>query len=421
MIGRDAERATLRDALGNLLRGEGEVVVIQGEAGIGKSRLLADLVDIAKASECHVFQGFATAIEKSTLYFAWREVLLQLLGVTPHTGPVGVREKLSAAMSEAPQIMSWAPLLDDIVHIGLPQTELTQRITGAARAASIEQVVVELLKQSSSRRPTVLVFDDLHWFDGASIALLRSVAHRLPEILVVVNRRSGDLAQIFDDKDVTLDFVRQINLDALSQEAVAKLVGQRLGATTFPAALGDFVHRHAGGNPFYCEELVLALRDTGAITLERDGCRISGDLAAASHSALSASVEGAIVSRIDALSPPLQMALKVASAIGVEFSAQTLQLSTRNLVTIEEISAVLERLTALELLRVQFRDGEETYDFRHAIIQKVTYDQLSFAQRRGLHRDIADCIERLKSGATGTVLRSACVASRTCGSGGSGH
>jgi class 3 adenylate cyclase/tetratricopeptide (TPR) repeat protein len=393
IIGRDAERAILGNALRSLLNHEGQVVIVQGEAGIGKSRLLADLVEEARSKDCYVYQGFATAIEQSTLYFAWREILLRLIDVTSNVSPANVQEKLVAALSDEPQLLSWAPLLDDVIHVGFAQNELTLTITGSARASSIEQVIVHLLRRSASRGPTLLIFDDQHWFDDASTALLRSVTRRLPEILVVASRRSNESAPKFDAG--ALKVAQIVTLDALTEDAVAELVRRRLGVASFPAELQDFVHRHAGGNPFFCEELLLALRDTGAIELDRDGCRVSGDLAAASHSALSASVEGAIVSRIDALPPAHQMALKVASAIGVEFSSKMLQIIYPNSATASDVPALLDRLVALELLRVQNCDGQNVYDFRHAIIRGVTYDQLSFAQRRGLHRGIADCTERL--------------------------
>jgi hypothetical protein len=210
IIGRDAERAILDKALRSLLNGAGQFVLVQGEAGIGKSRLLADLIERARSNDCNVYQGFATAIEKSTLYFAWREVLLQLIEVTANVDPAHVQEKLMAAISDEPQLLSWAPLLDDVIHVGFPQTELTQTIIGAARAASIEQVIVHLLRGSASRRPILLIFDDAHWFDDASMELLRSVTRRLPEILVVASRRSEESAQRFN---VTFSVSQIVKLD----------------------------------------------------------------------------------------------------------------------------------------------------------------------------------------------------------------
>lgn len=393
IIGRDAERQILSNALGKLVNREGQVIVIEGEAGIGKSRLLSEFLKRAKSNDCIVYYGIATAIERSTLYFAWRKILLQLIGAVPSAAVAQIEETLLAQFSDVPQFSAWAPLLDDIIHVGLAQTVLTQGISGAARASNIEQLIVHLVKRSAMDRPTLLAFDDLQWFDDASTVLLRAVVRRSPEVLVVATRRSDESATISEDDVFGIDHL--VKLKALSEAAVAELVQQRLGVATSPAELRDFVHRHAGGNPFFCEELLLALRDTGAIELNHDGCRISGDLDAASRSALSASVEGAIVSRIDALPPQHQMALKVASAMSVEFSSTSLQTIYPDFVTAGEMRALLERLTALELLRVHRRENEDVYDFRHEIIRRVTYDELSFAQRRELHREIADGIEKI--------------------------
>jgi class 3 adenylate cyclase/tetratricopeptide (TPR) repeat protein len=391
IFGRDVERAILAGALTDALGSRGRFLIVQGEPGIGKSQLLTDLVEKARSQNLFVCQGFAAAIEKSTLYFAWREPTLRLIGVAASAEPTRVQEKLVATLAGESQLLNWLPLLEDVVHVGLPPSGLTQSITGAARAACIEQLVIHLLKQSVLHRPTLLVFEDLHWFDDASAALLASVARRVPEILLVASRRSQDPAAVVQSR-AFLD-AQLLKLDALSAAAVADLVHCRLGVSVFPVELLDFVYRHGGGNPFFCEELLLALRDTGAIRLEHGNYRITGDLTAASHSGLSASVEGAIVSRIDALPQPHQMALKIASAIGIEFSSQTLRTLYPTDATVVEVQTIIDRLVALELLDVQCRDEQNIYDFRHAIIRRVTYDQLSFAQRQTLHRDIANYLE----------------------------
>ena len=393
LFGREMERQILGEALAAAASGEGQIIVIQGEAGIGKSKLLTDLVDQARANEYAVFRGGAIAIEKSTLYFPWREVLLQLIGVAANAPFAQIEYKVGAALSDVQQLAAWAPLLDDVVHAGLVQSALTQQITGAARASSIEQLVVHLLRRSASKRPTLLAVEDLHWFDNASLALLRGVALRAKEVLVIATSRSDEPIAVGADEEIAA--ARFVKLAAMSPAAIADVVRHRLGVASIPEDFGTFVYRHAGGNPFFCEELLLALRDTGVIELENGVCRINGDLEDASRSALSADVEGAIVSRIDALSPPHQMALKVASVIGAEFSLATLQTIYPDAITVSEMFALLDRLAALELLRVHKRESEDVYDFRHAIIRRVTYDQLSFAQRQGLHREIADVIERL--------------------------
>ncbi len=390
LIGREEERQSLSEALDRVGAGEGQFIVIEGEAGIGSSRLMADLMERAHSREYSVYFGVATAIERSTLYFAWREVVLQLIGVAVAATPASIHETLLERIADAPRLGEWAPLLDDVIHVGLPQSALTQGIAGAARASNIEELVVHLVKQSAAREPTLLAFDNLQWFDDGSAALLRAVARRAPEILVAATASSDAPSPVFPDEAAT--GVRFVKLDALTAPVVAELVRQRLGVNAAPPELCEFVHRHAGGNPFFCEELLLALRDTKAIVVDHGVCRVEGDLDAASRSALTASVEGAIVSRIDALPSAHQLALKIASAFGGEFSATQLQALYPDPLAVEPLRALLDRLTELDLLSRQQREGEAVFDFRHELIRRVTYDQMSFAQRRDLHREIADGI-----------------------------
>jgi class 3 adenylate cyclase/tetratricopeptide (TPR) repeat protein len=392
LLGRDDEQRQLEAALDGLARGERQVVMLLGEAGAGKSRLLAELVRSATLRGLLVYRARATAIERRTLYYAWREIPLQLAGASRADAPAEIRAKLVAAFAGSPQLSAWAPLLEDVVHAGIAQTELTSGITGAARASGIEQLVLHLLDSAAARQPTVLSFDDLHFFDGASAALLVAVARRASGTLIAVASRTNADEVFVDGDSLPVDCC--VRLGALPEAAVADFVRRRLGVGVVPEPLLGFIQRHAGGNPFFCEELLLALRDTGAIAIESNVCRIDGELEAASRSALSVSVEGAVVGRIDALPPQDQMALKVASAIGGEFSPPTLCALYPDSVTVEDMSAWLDRLTERELLRRSAEEGGVVYDFRHAIIRQVTHEQLSFAQRRALHRQIADEIER---------------------------
>jgi adenylate cyclase len=392
LVGRDAERAVLRKALQALLHGKGQVAVVEGEAGIGKSRILADLVETARSDGCRVLQSFATAIDKSTPYFAWRAVLFQMLDATPGTDLAVLRHRLLERLADNAMLLSWLPLLEDIVPLGLSQTALTAAITGAGRAASISEVLVNLLGQCAAAIPTVLVFDDLQWFDGASDFLLSEAARRLPQLLIIASRRvisagAADASAARFSRDAT------IRLQALSRDAIAELIHQLLNVAQVPDALVSFVHHAADGNPFYSEELTLALRDTARLVVTRGTCHIQEELTASTPPALSSSLEAAIVSRIDALPHVHQLALKVASAIGSEFSLEMLKTIYPERLSHDDLVALLDRLVEHDLIRL--RTNEPLYAFRHAISHDVTYNLLSFAQRRTLHGKIAASIEGL--------------------------
>ncbi len=397
LIGRNKEREALREAVHGLEGGQGGLVVIDGEAGIGKSRLLDDLAREAEASGCCVIQSFASSIEKSTPYFAWRTALRRLLDEKAGTDLPSSHDRLAAALGDRARLLTWMPLLNDIVPLGVAPTVLTDHITGSARAASIEELMVALIQGSAEGRKTLLVFDDLHWFDGASMALLAAVSRRIPQLLVIVSRRPAESTNPYDALPSDLPRTT-IRLDELSRESVSQLIGERLRVNQPPSDLIDFVHRRAGGNPFYCEELLLALRDTGGIIVKRGVVEVSESVASGQHRVLSTSLEGAIVGRLDTLQQTDQTILKIASAVDVPFSAAMLRSVYPDDVPPGQIAAVLDRLAAHDFLRVQPSDAGAIYEFRHAITQQVVYDLLPYAQRRPLHRAIATHIEDANDG-----------------------
>jgi class 3 adenylate cyclase/tetratricopeptide (TPR) repeat protein len=392
IIGRENERQQLRDILG---RQRGGLVIVQGEPGIGKSRLLADLAESAQTQGIRILQGFATAIDKSTPYFAWRGVLLQLLEVDPREQTIPVTERVRARLQGDEVLIGWLPLLGEIIPIAIEETELTRQITGSARAACLEELVVTFL---TSQQPTLLIFEDLHWFDSASLNLLAGVVRRLPKALIFASRRFRNLSVKEESNRLDLSAAIQINLGAMSAEAMGELIRRRLRADELPAGLAAFVHSHAGGNPFYCEEFALALRDTGTVSVTRGLCSVQTDLLGATRKSLSASLEGVIVSRIDTLPTEEQLILKVGSAIGSTFTAEIMQNVYPRPVVRSDIETILDRMVEKEMLRVQKVGSVASFSFPHAISQEVTYNLLSFAQRAALHRDIARALENQHEG-----------------------
>jgi adenylate cyclase len=185
----------------------------------------------------------------------------------------------------------------------------------------------------------------------------------------------------------------EIRLQALARDAVGEMIQQRLQVIEIPPELATFIHRYAAGNPFYCEELVLSLRDTGRIQVSRGLCLVDGLGQAASSIDLPSSLERAIVSRIDVLAEEDQIALKVASAIGEEFTVDMLESVIPERASKLSIGASVKRLMECDFLVSREAGGMAAYDFRHSISREATYNLLSFAQRRILHSAIATFIE----------------------------
>lgn len=394
VFGRERERADLKQCIDDLAIERGKLVVVVGDPGIGKSNLIADFLSSCETDGHDALQGFATAIEKSTPFFAWRNVLRQILKFEPNSDAARARMLAARVLADDPTLLSWLPLLDEVIPLGFAETELTEQITGAARAAAIEEVILALITRSSSR---ILVLEDLHWFDSSSLELVGVAARRLSDCLIVLSRRKSASQAAPSPESLKLTPSLEIELEPLDNDALGEIIRQRLHATEIPHSLVAFVDRYAAGNPFYCEELVLALRDTGKLTVVHGVCSFEGPREASVS--LSTTLERAIVSRVDILSSTDQLVLKVASVIGDAFTVDMLQKVVPEQPHPEAIHESIRRLIENDFLINQERAGAGTiYAFRHSLSQEAVYNLLSFAQRRTLHRQIASLIEESQSG-----------------------
>ncbi|WP_162932643.1 AAA family ATPase [Solimonas sp. K1W22B-7] len=396
LIGREAEQHRVGQALQAAGSGHGGLLLVIGEAGIGKSRLLADSTARAAAQGLQVISTGGMAVEANTPYFPWRRVLEQVLLRDGAPGPAALLQELQARLQDEPRLLPWLPLVNDILPLQIPDNELTPQITGAARARNLQELLSRLLDGPAPG--ALLLLDDLHWWDEASLAMLEAILQRLPLLPVIAaSRPASDIAAAAGDGLQRLLLREQsgeLRLEALQRDAAAQLAARTLGlqdagASALPHALVELLYQRTAGNPFFCEELTLALRDSGVLRV--DGNRVLLDSPAddAALAEAPTTLRGTIVSRYDRLHPSAQAALKLASVIGREVSPQTLAA----LLGEHDVDAALQQLRDTGLLRQD--DGAQTaaYHFKHALLRDVVYDLLPFAQRRKLHRDVARHIE----------------------------
>jgi class 3 adenylate cyclase/tetratricopeptide (TPR) repeat protein len=393
MVGRAAEQTALLLSLEKLKTGEGGVAIIEGEPGIGKSRLVAEFQAQTRALGIETLAGAGDAIEKSTPYHAWRPVFAQIFGGGELGSTALRRANVSGRLAGDPEAMRLVPLLNSVLALDLPDNEITAQMSGQVRADNTHDLLLRILEVEARRAPTVLILEDAHWLDSASWALAALVAQRLPSLLLIIATRplADPLPPEFRHLVETAG-VQRFRLDALSDGAVVELVCERLGVRALPAEVIRLIQQKAQGNPFFSEELIYALRDAGLILIERGECRVatSVELAAVSFPD---SVQGVITSRMDRLPPSQQLTLKVASVIGRVFALRLL----RDIFPIEaerrELPAHLQALHNLDLTPLDSPEPDLAYIFKHVITQEVAYNLMLFAQRRQLHRAAAEWYE----------------------------
>lgn len=387
-VGRDAERELLHKRIDALLAGSGGVVSITGEAGIGKSFLLRDVVSYARAHNARVLVGAGDATERSTTFYAWRELLARLLVPQMGASVSDMRASLLQQLSDDQTLLSWAPLLNAILPLGLEDNDVTRYMESEARIDSIQAIVARLTENATDRQPTVLIIDDLHWVDSTSLLLVLGVALRVPELLIVCATRPLE-----ESSPAAMHRLQRwpggqhITLEPLSTRDIMALVRQRLGVIDIPDALATFIQERAEGHPFYTDELALALCEAGLVVVEAGHARVvAEDLNAANFPD---SVQAVVNSRIDRLQPVEQLALKTASVIGRVFPFDVLAAVYPIEHDRPQLRSALQAFERADLAHLETPDPHLSYLFRHVITQDVAYNSLLFAHRRQLHEGIA--------------------------------
>lgn len=399
IVGRRVEREALAEGIQTLLRGGSDVnvFVIEGEAGIGKSRLVDDIRRQADALGVTTYSGSGEPIERSTPYYSWRNIFAQLFELDLSQDLEKVRRHIRVSMG--PTLVRLAPLLNSVLPIKVIDNETTILLGGQARAEQTRSLLVQLLQASINRSPKVLIIEDAHWVDSASWALLLAVSQQVKPLLLVIATRPLEEPIPNEYKQmIQAGNVRHLRLDALSSDDALALVCQRLRVSSLPEPVSALIRERAEGNPFFSEELAYALRDAGLIEVIDGECLIAPETGNLRELAFPDTVQGVITSRIDRLEPSQQMTLKVASVIGRVFNFRTLMdihpIEADKPTLAEHVSA-LERL---DLTPLESPEPDLAYIFKHIITQEVAYNLMLFAQRRELHRAVAASYEMTYTG-----------------------
>jgi predicted ATPase/class 3 adenylate cyclase len=407
LVGRAGELAQLEKLMEALQAGEGGVLAITGEAGIGKSRLVAALVQLARERGLTGLIGAGQSVEQSTAYRAWRDLLTSFFDLDEVADQGERRARIQRASQDlVPRMGARLPLLNDILAVGLPNTPLIEALDPALRHESLAGLVVALFRAWVRERPLIIVLEDAHWLDQLSWQLTLQVARALfmersPLLLVLVSRGLDEAAAGAEVMAALapLAAATTIALSSLNPEQTTAVAAQRLGlaADALPEPAAVLIRERAGGNPFFAEELAHALRDRGLIRIEPGDagmpsrCTVSAELAAV-HALLPDTLQGLILSRIDRLPAEQQFTLKIAAVIGRRFAYPPLYDALQHFAAAPQaaLTAQLEALAQQELTALEAAEPELTYLFKHIVIHEVAYETLLFAQRRQIHQVVAE-------------------------------
>ena len=390
MIGRRAELALTLDALADARRGQGRIVALIGEAGLGKSRLVAEIVRLAAEQSVPGHGGECPAYGANVGYLVWRTIWRGLFGIDADDGPEEVAT--AALMALDPELLPRLPLLGPVLGAEIPDNELTAAFDAKLRKTSLEALLVTCLRALAGRGPLLLVLEDCHWLDDLSHDLLEAIGRAVAAlpVLIVMTYRPPQAERLQAPRVSGLPHFTPVPLGDLSRDDAGQLIRQRLqqhygASVAVPEILIERITARAQGNPFYIEELLNDLRDQGIAP---------GHTAAIARLDLPSSLHSLILTRIDRLAERQRVTLKVASVVGRVFQARALLGALPALGTLVQIDTDLDELRRLDLAPLEREEPEHTYLFKHIVTQEVAYESLPFATRETLHGRLADFLER---------------------------
>ncbi len=415
LIGRDAELEALVSRLGRLAAGEGGLVAVLGDAGVGKTRLLAEararLGEGAQAGwpdgrQVTWLVGRTLSYGRTISYWPFLEILRRDAGIAEGDGAQASLARLRARLQalfprDAEEVL---PYLATLLSLPLPGETAAdvQYLDADAVRRQIFRVVRRYVQRLTLERPLVLVFEDLHWVDQSSAALLEYLLPLVREhpLLICGVSRPDNLAPAARVREVALrdlaERYMEVALRPLSPEASDTLLRNLLNVEALPAHVQQAILSKSEGNPLFLEEVIRALIDVGsAVWDERSGAWRATPQA--EQIAIPDTVQGVIMARIDRLPREVKHTLRLAAVIGRAFPYRVLRAIAEPQ---HDLDASLAHLRQLELIdeRAGGPEAEVVYLFRHVLVQEATYETILVLRRQELHGAVAAAMETLYAG-----------------------
>lgn len=416
LVGRQTEVSLLQATLEGLQAGQGRILLVEGEAGIGKTRLVREFAYMVRLQNGSGLLGSAHAKEQQTPYFAWRDIISAYFGLDTND-PLSERQTKVQQVVQTilPEHTERLPLLNDILNLRIPDTALTAALDPQLRQQNVALLLTALLRVWTQQQPLVLVFEDVHWLDSLSWELVVHVARSLlrvqaPFILLLATRivvapepAARHLATL-----QALAATTVLKLGTLLPAETITLVTQRLRLSRdgLPPEVGHLIVQRSQGNPYLAEELVFTLRDLGFMRIDEDTSRAYGWARSANRCTLTTSLEvieqtlpptvqGLLQARIERLPYTQQMTLKAAAVIGRAFTEPLLFHTLSQFLPMQrdELQAHLSALAALELTPLDIPEPA-TYFFKHTILHETVSTLVQGAEGRLLHAIVAGWYEK---------------------------
>jgi transcriptional regulator with AAA-type ATPase domain/tetratricopeptide (TPR) repeat protein len=402
-VGRERELRLLIERAEQAQAGEGQVVMVVGEPGIGKSRLLQEL-QRRLGSAVSWIEAHAVPFGGARPFHPVVDMLKQTCGIDDADDPVTMRTKLEQLVRRLDvHLTPTLPFLRALLGID-PSDPAVDAMDPKLRGGEIFSATQRILARAAEAQPCVLVLEDAHWMDTATVEWAARLADSLAtqRVLFIVTYRPGYHLPFGDHT-----FYTRLALTTLSTSDSVRMAREILGAELLPPELESLIVSKAEGNPFFVEELVRSTEELGAVRREGAQLVLGHPLDPA---LVPDTIQDVITARIHRVAEAPRHALRVAAVIGREFSRRLLAHVLESEAALDD---VLRELRAVELIHERRLFPEVSYAFKHALTHEVAYASIPAKERQALHQRIARALETLHGGRVADVagvLAGHCVA-----------
>ena len=404
LVGRQAETDAVHERIEKLLRGTGGIVGIIGEAGLGKTRLIAEMHAVAAARPLIWLEGYTLSFGQTISYWPFQVILRSWAGITPDDDEAEAWNKLESRVSavfegQTGEILPFLASLSAIEARG----EYAERVKFLDSEAMGKQIFIatrRFFERLAHQQALVLVFEDVQWLDESSASLLEHLlplCAAAPLLIIGASRPDTDTPAARLQRllvDSYSDLYTELRLQPLTSDDSRQLIQNLLKIEDLPFRFQEMVVGQAEGNPFFVEEVIRTLIASGAVKRDTATGRWRAT-AQIETIAIPDTIQGVIMARIDRLSEEVKQVLRVASVIGRSFLYRVLQAVSD---AGSQLDGSLAELEHVELINEKQLAPELEYIFKHALAQEATYESILYQKRRELHAAVGQVIEKQFAG-----------------------
>jgi class 3 adenylate cyclase/tetratricopeptide (TPR) repeat protein len=389
LVGRVVERERLTETFRQASAGRGGVVVLSGEAGVGKSRLLYEFLRTLDGTDHLEFETTCASFGRAMAYRPVIELYRRYLNLKEGLGPDEIKQCVAECLGalgleEEEDERSW--LFHHFLGVPVPP-EFLLRVQGANLRDQTNELLGNVILRESERRPVIAVVENVHWIDASSAEFLRALGERVRDhrVLLVLTTRPGASLPWLPSTTET------IAVDALDSTSLRAMVQTLFGTTSVAEPLLRLLLAKGEGNPLYVEEIVRQLQETDGIVIEEGEARLR-----AADVTVPETIRDIIAARVDRLDESPKQTLQVASVVGRRFGVSLV--SHVRATPREVVAGDLTSLHTIDFVFPSSTDPELMYSFKHALTQDVVYGSLLERRRRAVHAECGRGLEELYTG-----------------------